>query len=154
MFQRAVAQIDHRGGKRTDKTHYTAMMASPGKVIERCSPQPAQRIGDSLFSLFSLLSHHRCLVSGAASIPQQHRNVLQGADQILLNPHSPQAPPAGSVEAVAFSPSKGAFHQMLTSADVSLGLRTTTELAHLVQGCLTEVTFKSASRFVLGALLS
>ena len=82
----------------------------------------------------------------------QDLNVLYGAWEQLLDLHTPQSAPPGSVVPVALPASERTFHQMLAGWDIPSSCRAAPFLPLLVDVFLAFVTTGVPPAFGIGAL--
>jgi hypothetical protein len=80
-------------------------------------------------------------------------NVLDGTDQIFLNPHSPKPLPPRPIKIVSCASGKGALHEMLSCLNVSFRFGGMACITHVIEVVLTKMPFDGSARFALGTLL-
>jgi hypothetical protein len=84
----------------------------------------------------------------------QHLDILDGTDEIVLDLHPPQPAPARPVEGIALGSSEGTFHEMLPSLEIAPRWGRTSRFPHAIQILLSEVPFDRSAGTVFGALLA
>ncbi len=77
--------------------------------------------------------------SWIAAIAQQDVEVLNRRNEIFLDLHAPQPPPARAVKPIAGPSGEGAFHQVLTHPDIPPCRSGSTACPHAIEGVLAEV---------------
>jgi hypothetical protein len=77
-------------------------------------------------------------------ISQKHHMVFCGSRQILLDLHPPQSAPAGTLQAISEGTSKGSFHQVLASSNISFGSRAFCLFKHSIQIVLSQMPLQAS----------